>query len=72
MKNGAREILENLPNYAFENIKYYVFESEPENIETLAVYIMLDSDTEAHLLTVDQNEVNHIQANLLSAFLSLI
>ena len=57
-------ILENLPNYAFEDIKYYAFESEPENIETLPVYRMLNSNTGAHLFTVDQNEVNYIQANL--------
>ena len=57
-------ILDNLPNYAFEDIKYYAFESQPENLETLPVYRMLNSDTGAHLFTVDSNEVNHIQNNL--------
>ena len=54
----------NLPNYSFEGIKYYAFETEPANMETLPVYRMLNSESNAHLFTVDQNEVNYIQQNL--------
>ena len=63
-ENEKNYILDRLPNYGFENIKYYAFESQPENLETFPVYRMRNSDTGAHLFTVDQNEVNYIRNNL--------
>ena len=57
-------ILDSLPNYNFEGIKYYAFESQPENLETIPVYRMLNSQSGAHLFTIDQNEIDGIQATL--------
>ena len=57
-------IEENLLNYNFEGIKYHAFESQPEGIETIPVYRLLNSDTGSHLYTIDQNELNYIQDNL--------
>ncbi len=57
-------ILDNLPNYSFEGIKYYAFAIKPESIETIPVYRMLNSETNTHLFTVDQNEINYIEQNL--------
>jgi hypothetical protein len=64
LKNEKGYIEDNLVNYNFEGIKYYAFESEPENLETVPVYRMLNSQSGAHLFTVDQNEINYIQENL--------
>ena len=38
----------NLSNYSFEGIQYYAFESEPENIDTIPVYRMLNTSSGAH------------------------
>lgn len=57
-------IQDNLANYSFEGIEYYAFESEPEALETVPVYRMLNSQSGAHLFTVDQAEINYIQENL--------
>ncbi|MGD1919424.1 MAG: hypothetical protein ACFCAD_11350, partial [Pleurocapsa sp.] len=38
--NEKKSIEANLPNYDFEGIKYYAFEFEPENLETIPVYRM--------------------------------
>jgi hypothetical protein len=54
----------NLANYSPEGIKYYAFESEPENIETIPVYRLLNSDSGSHLYTIDSNELSYIQDNL--------
>ncbi|MGL6338826.1 MAG: hypothetical protein ACRC80_06775, partial [Waterburya sp.] len=65
MDETEREyIQDNLANYSFEGIEYYAFESEPEALETVPVYRMLNSQSGAHLFTVDQAEINYIQENL--------
>ena len=57
-------ILNNLDNYSLEGTAYYAFENEPENIETIPVYRMYNTDTGTHLLTSDLIEFNSIQTNL--------
>ena len=67
MDEGEKNFIqENLGNYNFEGIQYYAFETEPENLETVPVYRMLNQVTGTHLFTVDQNEVNFISENLSS------
>ncbi len=63
-ENEKSFIQENLDNYNFEGVKYYAFESEPENIATIPVYRLLNNTSGSHLFTVDRNEVNYIQENL--------
>ena len=57
-------IEENLPNYNSEGIKYYAFESQPQGIETIPVFRLLNGDTGSHLYTIEQSELNYIQDNL--------
>ena len=57
-------IQDNLDNYSFEGVKYYAFETEPQEIETIPVYRMYNSQSGAHLYSSDQNEINYIQENL--------
>lgn len=56
-------IQNNLSNYSFEGIKYYAFKSEPENMDTIPVYRMLNTQSGAHLFSSDLNEINHIEQN---------
>ena len=63
-ENEKTYIEANLSNYSSEGVKYYAFESEPAEIETIPVYRLLNSDSGSHLYTIDQNELNYIQANL--------
>ena len=63
-ENEKGYILDNFANYNFENIKYYAFESEPENIDTIPVYRMMNNQSGAHLFTIDQSEIDTIQATL--------
>ena len=63
-ENEKDHIQDNLVNYSFEGIKYYAFETAPEDTETIPIYRMLNTLSGAHLFTSDQNEMNHIQANL--------
>ena len=57
-------IEENLPNYNSEGIKYHAFESQPQGIETIPVFRLLNGDTGSHLYTIEQSELNYIQENL--------
>ena len=57
-------IEKNLPNYNSEGIKYHAFETQPEGIETIPVFRLLNGNTGSHLYTIDQNELNYIQDNL--------
>lgn len=57
-------IIDNFSDYSFEGIKYYAFESQPEEIATVPVYRMRNSSTGTHLFTINQKEVNFIQNNL--------
>ena len=57
-------IEENLPNYSAEGIKYYAFESQPQGVETIPVYRLLNTDTGSHLYTIEQSELNYIQDEL--------
>lgn len=63
-ENERGFITENLDNYSFEGIKYYAFEQQPQNIETVPVFRMLNGISGSHLFTIDQNEVNFIKENL--------
>lgn len=63
-ENERSVIEDTLTNYNFEGIKYYAFESEPTEIETIPVFRMLNNESGSHLYTIDQNELNYIQANL--------
>ena len=63
-ENEKAFIEANLANYSPEGIKYYAFESEPQNIETIPVYRLLNSDSGSHLYTIDSNELSYIQDNL--------
>ena len=56
--------LNTLDNYSLDESRYYAFEFEPENFETIPVYRMLNTDTGAHLFTVEQSELNNITTNL--------
>lgn len=57
-------IIDNLSNYDFENVAYYAFESQPENLETIPLYRMLNTQSGAHLFTTSEFEFNSIQENL--------
>ena len=57
-------IQDNLSNYSFEGVKYYAFESEPQEIETIPVYRMLNTQSGAHLFSSDANEISYIEENL--------
>jgi hypothetical protein len=57
-------IQDSLDNYNFEGIKYYAFESEPENLETIPIYRMLNTQSGIHLFSIDQNEINYVEQNL--------
>ena len=63
-ENERAFIEANLANYSSEGIKYYAFESEPENIDTIPVYRLYNSDSSSHLYTIDPNELSYIQENL--------
>ena len=53
-----------LDNYSYEGVAYYAFEEQHEKIDTIPVYRMYNGQTDTHLLTVDNNEVDYIQENL--------
>ena len=57
-------IQDNLANYNFEGIQYYVFETEPVEIETIPMFRMLNTTSGSHLYTIDSKEFNYIQENL--------
>jgi subtilase family serine protease len=57
-------IEDNLSNYNYEGIKFYAFEEEQENVETLPVTRMLNTQSGSHLFTIDQVEVDYIKNNL--------
>ena len=63
-ENEKDYILDNLDNYESQGIAYYAFETEPEDIETVPVYRLLNTDTGTHMLTSDRNEIDYIQNNL--------
>ena len=63
-ENEKDYIVDTLANYSFEGIKYYAFETEPANLDTIPVYRMLNNQSGAHLFTIDQNEIDSIQATL--------
>ena len=53
-----------LDNYSYEGVAYYAFEEQHDSIDTIPVYRMYNGQTDTHLLTVDNNEVDYIQENL--------
>ncbi|MGF1590953.1 MAG: hypothetical protein ACFCU7_17250 [Pleurocapsa sp.] len=55
-------IIDNLRNYNFENIAYYAFKSQPQNIGTVPLYRMLNTQSNSHLFTADSNEFNVLEA----------
>ena len=62
-ENEKNYIQGELDNYSFEGIKYYAFESDPENIDTIPVYRMLNTQSGAHLFSSDLNEISYIKQN---------
>jgi peroxidase len=54
----------NLSNYDYEGIKFYAFEEAPENIDTVPIFRMLNSQSGSHLFTIDQVEIDYIKNNL--------
>ena len=63
-ENEKDSIQDNLTNYSFEGIQYYAFESEPENLETIGVYRLLNTSSGAHLFSSDRNEIESIETDL--------
>ena len=63
MDEGEKDSVMTMFNYSFEGIKYYAFESEPENIETIPVYRLLNTNSRAHLFSSEQNEISYIAEN---------
>lgn len=63
-ENEKSYIETNLKNYNYEGIKFYGFETEPVDIDTVPLYRMLNSQSGSHLFTVDQVEIDHIRSNL--------
>ncbi len=63
-ENEKNYIVDNLKNYSDEGIAYYAFDSQPENIDTVPLYRMLNTQSGAHLFTTSLNEFNTIQATL--------
>lgn len=57
-ENEKNYIRQNLGYYSFEDVAYYAFDSQPENIETIPLYRMLNTQTGSHLFTTDTNEFN--------------
>lgn len=63
-ENEREYIQDNLDNYGFEGVKYYAFETELQEIETIPVYRMYNTQSGTHLYSSDQNEIDYIQENL--------
>ena len=63
-ENEKNHIIDNLSNYDFENVAYYAFESQPENIETIPLYRMLNTQSGSHLFTADRYEFESIEETL--------
>lgn len=57
-------IQDNLANYNYEGVKFYAFETDQAEINTIPIYRMLNSLSGSHLFTTDSNEINHIKENL--------
>ncbi|MDJ0588508.1 MAG: hypothetical protein QNJ72_00745 [Pleurocapsa sp. MO_226.B13] len=60
-ENEKDYILENLSNYSFDGVNYYGFEFQPEDIETVPLYRMYNTQSGSHLFTIDSNEFNTIR-----------
>ncbi|MEO1340189.1 MAG: hypothetical protein AAFV28_03365 [Cyanobacteria bacterium J06635_13] len=56
--------METLDNYSNLGIAYYASESDPVDIETIPVFRMPNTDTNAHFYTTNTNELGAIQNNL--------
>ncbi|MEM8827730.1 MAG: hypothetical protein AAGE96_00045 [Cyanobacteria bacterium P01_G01_bin.19] len=54
-------IIDRLDNYSFDGINYYAFESESQDIDTIPLYRMYNTQTGSHLFTTDANEFNTIK-----------
>ncbi|BAZ46429.1 hypothetical protein NIES4102_34610 [Chondrocystis sp. NIES-4102] len=63
-ENEKTSIETNLKNYNYEGIKFYAFETDPVDIDTVPLYRMLNSQSGSHLFTVDQVEIDYIKNNL--------
>ena len=63
-ENEKDTIQATLPNYDYEGITHYAFEIEPNNVDTIPVYRMLNNNTGTHLFSIDDNEIANIQNNL--------
>ena len=63
-ENEKDTIQATLTNYDYEGITHYAFEIEPNNVNTIPVYRMLNNNTGTHLYSIDNNEIANIQSNL--------
>lgn len=62
MDENERDIVDRtLDNYSYDGISYYAFESEPQDLETVPLYRMYNTDSGSHLFTTDANEFNTIK-----------
>ncbi|MEL6788174.1 MAG: hypothetical protein AAFO76_12355, partial [Cyanobacteria bacterium J06607_15] len=57
-------IQNNLENYDSLGVAYYAFAYEPEELETIPVYRLLNEETGTHMLVSDRRELDYIQDNL--------
>ncbi|MEL7419320.1 MAG: hypothetical protein AAGK10_12210, partial [Cyanobacteria bacterium J06555_3] len=57
-------IQNNLENYDSLGVAYYAFVYEPEELETIPVYRLLNEETGTHMLVSDRRELDYIQDNL--------
>ncbi|MCC0176484.1 hypothetical protein I4641_05765 [Waterburya agarophytonicola K14] len=57
-------ILRTLSNYSFDGIGYYAFESEPQDIDTVPLYRMLNTRSGSHLFTTSEHEFNTVRDTL--------
>ena len=54
---------EDLGSYVFEGISYYAFESQPEDIDTVPLYQMFNSDTESYVYSTNSEDLDGIRSS---------
>lgn len=59
-ENEKNHIINKLNNFSFDGVSYYAFAEEPQDIETVPLYRLHNTQTGSHLFTTDFNEFNTI------------